>query len=102
MIAAIPPASTSFEEILNTLKYANRAKNIKVKANQNVKNVTYHIKEYQRIIADLRNEIFELKQQMARSQKENYTANTDPIRYDSVKVRIEFVFLKRKRNKNNF
>lgn len=65
MIVNINACSTSFEEILNTLKYANRAKNIKIEATQNVKNVSYHIKEYQNIINDLRNEIFELKQKLA-------------------------------------
>lgn len=92
MIANIPPTSYSFEEILNTLKYANRAKNIKVKPNQTVKNVTYHVKEYQRIISDLRNEIFELKQQMTRAQKEN-NSSSDFIKYDSVKVSKFYVFL---------
>ena len=31
MIANLSPASSSFEETINTLKYANRAKNIKLK-----------------------------------------------------------------------
>ena len=31
MIVAIGPSSVSFEETINTLKYANRAKNIKIK-----------------------------------------------------------------------
>ena len=30
MIACVSPADSNFEETLNTLKYANRAKNIKV------------------------------------------------------------------------
>eukprot|EP00002_Diphylleia_rotans_P022956 TRINITY_DN4509_c0_g1_i3.p1 TRINITY_DN4509_c0_g1~~TRINITY_DN4509_c0_g1_i3.p1 ORF type:complete len:751 (+),score=179.87 TRINITY_DN4509_c0_g1_i3:64-2316(+) len=64
MIANISPASNQFEETVNTLKYANRAKNIKVSATKKIKNVSYHVSEYQKIISELRNEIFELKKQL--------------------------------------
>ena len=46
MIANISSAESSFEETLNTLKYANRAKNIKTNVQRNVLNVNYHISEY--------------------------------------------------------
>jgi len=36
MIACVSPADSNFEETINTLKYANRAKNIKNKAVVNV------------------------------------------------------------------
>jgi kinesin family protein 18/19 len=65
MIVNVNVCSSSFEEIINTLKYANRAKNIKIGSTQNIKTVSYHVKEYQNIINDLRNEIFELKQKLA-------------------------------------
>ena len=61
MIAAISPASSQIEETINTLKYANRAKNIKTKAMSNKKMVSVHIAEYKNIINDLRQEIEELK-----------------------------------------
>jgi len=44
MIANISSCENSFEETLNTLKYANRAKNIKTEAKRNVLNVNYHIR----------------------------------------------------------
>lgn len=53
MIVAISPASAQFEETVNTLKYANRAKNIKTKAITNKKLVALHISEYKNIINDL-------------------------------------------------
>jgi kinesin family protein 18/19 len=57
MIAAVSSSESSFEETLNTLKYANRAKNIKSTVRRNVLNVDYHISEYVQLITNLRNEI---------------------------------------------
>ena len=65
MIANISAAESSFEETLNTLKYANRAKNIKTNIQRNVLNVNYHISEYVQLIDNLRNEINILKNQIA-------------------------------------
>jgi hypothetical protein len=61
MIANISSAESSFEETLNTLKYANRAKNIKTTVQRNELNVNHHISEYVSLIANLRNEIKILK-----------------------------------------
>ena len=49
-----------FEETLNTLKYANRAKEIKVQVEENKKVVELHVAEYKNIIDDLRKELDEL------------------------------------------
>lgn len=65
MIANISSAESSFEETLNTLKYANRAKNIKTNAQRNVLNVNYHISEYVQLITNLRGEIKMLKDQIS-------------------------------------
>ena len=54
MIANLSPASSSFEETINTLKYANRAKNIKTKVVSNKKLVSIHVSQYKNIIEDLR------------------------------------------------
>jgi hypothetical protein len=64
MIANISSAESSFEETLNTLKYANRAKNIKTNVQRNVLNVNYHISEYVQLINNLRSEIQVLKSQI--------------------------------------
>lgn len=64
MIANISSAESSFEETLNTLKYANRAKNIKTNVQRNVLNVNYHISEYVELINNLRSEIQVLKNQI--------------------------------------
>lgn len=67
MIANISCAESSFEETLNTLKYANRAKNIKTNVQRNVLNVNYHISEYVELINNLRGEIQLLKNQISTS-----------------------------------
>ena len=64
MIANISSAESSFEETLNTLKYANRAKNIKTNVQRNVLNVNHHISEYVHLIDNLRGEIKALKDQI--------------------------------------
>jgi len=61
MIVTISPASSQNEETTNTLKYANRAKNIKMRVKPNKKMVFQHISAYKSIIADLRDEIENLK-----------------------------------------
>jgi kinesin family protein 18/19 len=43
MIACIGPSIRHFEDTHNTLKYANRAKNIKTSVHQNVMSVEYHV-----------------------------------------------------------
>ena len=64
MIANVSPGALSFEDTYNTLKYANRAKNIKTTPNRNVTNVHYHISNYTNIINNLKNEVTELKSQL--------------------------------------
>ena len=61
MIANISPSDKCYEDTHNTLKYANRAKNIKTNATRNVLNVEYHVSKYTQIIAQLRSEITDLK-----------------------------------------
>ncbi|KAF9585797.1 kinesin-like protein Klp5 [Lunasporangiospora selenospora] len=61
MIACVSPSSQHYEETHNTLKYANRAKNIKTKVTKNTLNVDRHVSEYVQVIYELRQEIAELK-----------------------------------------
>ena len=66
MIATVSPAGNQNEETINTLKYANRAKNIKMKVEANKKMVHLHISAYKNIISDLRGEIEQLKVQLTK------------------------------------
>jgi kinesin family member 18/19 len=73
MITNISPSSLSYEETHNTLKYANRAKNIKTTATRNEVAVEMHIHEYKQIIADLRSEISELKTALTEVREQSTT-----------------------------
>ena len=57
MIANISPFYSCYEDTSNTLKYANRAKNIKTHVKRNVENVDSHINNYANIIEKLKEEI---------------------------------------------
>lgn len=46
MIVCVSPSSTHFDETQNTLRYANRAKNIQTKVTRNVFNVNRHVKDF--------------------------------------------------------
>ncbi|KAL2756703.1 hypothetical protein ACRALDRAFT_1075565 [Sodiomyces alcalophilus JCM 7366] len=46
MIVCVSPSSIHFDETQNTLRYANRAKNIQTKVTRNVFNVNRHVKDY--------------------------------------------------------
>lgn len=71
MIANVSPSSATYEDTHNTLKYANRAKNIKTKVSQNV-HVTaqQHIAQYAQMITQLKHEIFVLRRRLAASNPE--------------------------------
>lgn len=68
MITNISPAGNQYEETINSLKYANRAKDIKTKVVQNVIEMDHHVVQYQNIIRELRMEVLELKSQVATVQ----------------------------------
>ena len=78
MIANISPSHKQFEETVNTLKYANRAKNLKTQVARNVMSVSAHIAEYQRIIMELRNEVADLKTQLADRPDRGLREDTGP------------------------
>ena len=64
MIACVSPASTALEETLNTLKYAERARNIKNKVERNAKEVEANVGEFRDIISSLKQEVEFLKTQL--------------------------------------
>jgi len=64
MIVCVSPSSAHFDETQNTLRYANRAKNIQTKVTRNVYNVNRHVKDYLVKIDEQRARIDELTQQL--------------------------------------
>ncbi|KAL8840893.1 MAG: hypothetical protein Q9170_001157 [Blastenia crenularia] len=63
MIVCVSPSSQHFEETQNTLRYANRAKNIQTKVTRNVYNVNRHVKDFLVKIDEQMALINELKEQ---------------------------------------
>lgn len=63
MIVCVSPSSQHFDETQNTLRYANRAKNIQTKVTRNVYNVNRHVKDFLVKIDEQMALISELKQQ---------------------------------------
>lgn len=51
------PSTLSYEDTYNTLKYANRAKNIKSTLTSNTMNVDYHVSQYAKIIEELKSQV---------------------------------------------
>ena len=69
MLACVSPSYLAYEEIINTLKYANRARNIKRKITKNIKEVELHISQYREIVESLKREIEILRSQLHEKEK---------------------------------
>lgn len=61
MIVCISPLSQHYDETLNTLKYANRAKEIKTKLIRNQHNLDRHVGSYLKMITEQKQEIEDLR-----------------------------------------
>ncbi|KFQ37507.1 Kinesin-like KIF18A, partial [Mesitornis unicolor] len=64
MIAAVSPSSMFYDDTYNTLKYANRAKDIKSSLKSNVVNFDSHISQYVKICNEQKKEILMLKEKL--------------------------------------
>jgi kinesin family protein 18/19 len=69
MIVCVSPSSEHFDETQNTLRYANRAKNIQTKVTRNVFNVNRHVKDFLVKIDEQMAIINELKAQQKDAEK---------------------------------
>ena len=68
MIACVSPAESNYEESLNTIKYANRARNIQNTPHINRDPQTALISQYKQQIFELQNENISLKQLLSSSE----------------------------------
>lgn len=71
MISNITPNGIQFEDTYNTLKYADRAKRIKVNLKKNTFNVDFHISQYTKLVETLRQENEELRARNQALEEEN-------------------------------
>lgn len=79
MIATVTPASNQYEETLNTLNYANRAKKIHVVLQKNILqksdigmlgNFSLKNSKHENIINSMKNEIMELRKLLSEKNSE--------------------------------
>nr|DAD22435.1 TPA_asm: hypothetical protein HUJ06_023898 [Nelumbo nucifera] len=68
MIATISPANNQYHHTVNTLKYADRAKEIKTHIQTNIGTVDIHVADYQKMIDSLQIEVFRLKKELAEKE----------------------------------
>ncbi|KAI5626212.1 kinesin-like protein KIF18A, partial [Silurus asotus] len=88
MIANVSPSSLSYEDTHNTLKYANRAKEIKSTLKSNVVSVDSHVGQYAVICEKQKAEIMLLKQKLKEYEEQKMEASVfNPI---SSQKRAEF------------
>ncbi|XP_071344798.1 kinesin-like protein KIF18A isoform X2 [Trachinotus anak] len=76
MIANVSPSSKSYDDTQNTLKYANRAKEIKSSLKSNVVSLDSHIGQYAVICEKQRQEILQLKQKLKEYEEKNMVLGT--------------------------
>lgn len=77
MIATISPADNQYHHTINTLKYADRAKEIKTHIQKNIGTVDTHVSDYQRMIDSLQTEVSQLKTQLAEKESQLNTKPTE-------------------------
>jgi len=65
MIATVSPADDQYHHTINTLKYADRAKEIKTHIQKNIGTVDSHVADYQRMIDNLQVEVCQLRKELA-------------------------------------
>jgi len=71
MISNVSPSSMSFEDTYNTLKYADRAKKIKINLKKNLVSVNFHVGQYAKIVEELKSEVSGLKRKNSALVEEN-------------------------------
>uniref|UniRef100_A0A8D3CA30 Kinesin-like protein n=1 Tax=Scophthalmus maximus TaxID=52904 RepID=A0A8D3CA30_SCOMX len=76
MIANVSPSSKSYDDTHNTLKYANRAKEIKSSLKSNVVSLDSHIGQYAVICEKQRQEILQLKKKLKDYEEKNMVPGT--------------------------
>ncbi|NXP23952.1 KI18A protein, partial [Scytalopus superciliaris] len=105
MIAAVSPSSLFYDDTYNTLKYANRAKDIKSSLKSNVISLDSHISQYVKVCNEQKKEILMLKEKLREYEEkrvsipENYHAaelsNNQQVEIERYKEVLKNVFANR-------
>lgn len=102
MIANASPCSLSYEDTINTLKYANRAKDIKTKVEENIVTVNKHISEYSKVIKELRDEVNHLKRKLKeraeqKKREKERRRERESIQKEEKKKKSVFIIIQQQR-----
>ncbi|XP_047315459.1 kinesin-like protein KIN-8B [Impatiens glandulifera] len=84
MIATISPADTQYHHTVNTLKYADRAKEIKTHIQKNVGTIDTHASDYQRMIESLQVEVGRLKKELAVKESQLVSKSIEKVADDEL------------------
>ncbi|KAI4326004.1 hypothetical protein MLD38_031362 [Melastoma candidum] len=68
MVATVSPADNQYHHTVNTLKYADRAKEIKTHIQKNIGTINTRLSDYQRMIDSLQEEVLHLKKELAEKE----------------------------------
>ncbi|KFO89285.1 Kinesin-like KIF18A, partial [Buceros rhinoceros silvestris] len=78
MIAAVSPSSMFYDDTYNTLKYANRAKDIRSSLKSNVVSLDSHISHYVKICNEQKKEILMLKEKLREYEEKQASIPENP------------------------
>ncbi|KAK9749682.1 hypothetical protein RND81_02G143200 [Saponaria officinalis] len=70
MVATVSPSHRHYHHTINTLKYANRAKEIRTHVQKNFATLDTPVSDYQRIINGLQTEVCRLKKELAEKESQ--------------------------------
>lgn len=86
MISNISPSSLTYEDTYNTLRYADRAKKIKINLKKNILSVDFQVGQYAKIVEDLKSQLQDVKQKLSSLEEENLALKTQLELDDSEKA----------------
>ncbi|KZV57030.1 hypothetical protein F511_08188 [Dorcoceras hygrometricum] len=84
MIATISPADNLYHHTVNTLKYADRAKEIKTHIQKNIGTVNAHVSDYQNMIDNLQGEVSRLRKELAEKETQLNAKPTERDKDDEI------------------
>ncbi|KAL3678138.1 hypothetical protein R1sor_021094 [Riccia sorocarpa] len=68
MVATVSSGDDQYQQTINTLKYADRAKEIKTHIQTNIGTVDAHVADYQRMIDNLQGEVSQLRRELTEKE----------------------------------
>ncbi|KAL6507467.1 Kinesin-like protein KIN-8B [Orobanche gracilis] len=83
MVATISPADNQYHHTVNTLKYADRAKEIRTHP-KNIGTINAHISDYQKIIDNLQGEVSRLRKELSEKESQLYAKPTEKAPDDEI------------------